>query len=252
VSAPLEVADLAYRYPDGTEALRGVTLSVEAGTCAAVVGPNGAGKTTLVSALAGFLEPARGRVRLGDVTLSSATVAALRARTGFLFSNPDDQLFMPTVLEDACFGPLAAGVAPAEARARALAVLEELGLAAAAQKFPGHLSAGQKRLATLAGVLVTDPDLLVLDEPSAFLDPHARRQLLTRLRALPQTRLVITHDLELVVELCSRVHVLDEGRVVAAGDPAEVLGDEALMRAHRLERPHILAHRHPHIGGHFT
>jgi cobalt/nickel transport system ATP-binding protein len=248
MTAALEIRDLGFRYPDGTEALRGVSLAVEAGACAAVVGPNGAGKTTLVSVLAGFLAPSAGTVRVGDVQLGPATLARIRARTGFLFSNPDDQLFMPTVLEDAAFGPLAAGVPPEEARRRAEATLGELGLAAAAHRFPGHLSAGQKRLATLAGVLVSDPDLLVLDEPTAFLDPHARRGLLARVGALRPTRLVITHDLELVVELCSRVHVLDGGRVVAEGAPAEVLGDEALMAAHRLERPHLLAHRHPHRG----
>jgi cobalt/nickel transport system ATP-binding protein len=243
---PLEVEGLAFRYPDGTDALAGVSLTVPAGGCAAVVGPNGAGKTTLVSVLAGFLAPRAGTVRVGGLELRPDTAAAVRARAGFLFSNPDDQLFMPTVLEDVCFGPLAAGVRPDEARARALALLDELAIAPLAAKFPGHLSAGQKRLATLAGVLVMSPGLLVLDEPTAFLDPWARRQLMARLAALPQTRLVITHDLELVVELCSRVHVLDAGALVAAGDPAEILGDEALMRAHRLERPHLLAHRHPH------
>jgi cobalt/nickel transport system ATP-binding protein len=246
VSAPLEVRDVAYRYPDGTEALRGVRLRAEAGACVGLVGPNAAGKTTLVSVLAGFLEPAAGWVRLGELTLARETLAAVRARAGFIFANPDDQLFMPTVLEDACFGPLAAGAAADEARRRALALLGELGIAEMAAKFPGHLSAGQKRLATLAGVLVMEPDLLVLDEPTAFLDPHARRQLIERLGALRQTRLLVTHDLELVVELCSFVYVLDRGAVVAEGAPATILGDESLMRAHRLERPHALAHRHPH------
>jgi cobalt/nickel transport system ATP-binding protein len=242
------VSALAFRYPDGTEALRDVSLRVAPGAAVAVVGPNGAGKTTLVSILAGFLEPGAGRIRLGALELGPATLAAVRARAGFIFSNPDDQLFMPTVLEDACFGPLAAGVPPDEARRRAEAQLADLGIAELAPRFPGHLSAGQKRLATLAGVLVMDPALLVLDEPTAFLDPHARRHLLQRLAALSQSRLLITHDLELVVELCSEVYLLDRGAVVAHGAPAEVLGDEALMAAHRLERPHILAHRHPHHG----
>ena len=246
MSAAVDVRGLEYRYPDGTEALRRVNLHARPGAAVAVVGPNGAGKTTLVSILAGFLEAAAGEVRIGDLRLERDTVSAIRARTGFIFSNPDDQLFMPTVLEDACFGPLAAGVAADEARRRALAQLADLGISEAAGKFPGHLSAGQKRLATLAGALVMDPDLLVLDEPTAFLDPHARRHLLQRLGALRQTRLVSTHDLELVVELCSEVYVIDHGAVVAHGAPPEVLGDEALMRAHRLERPHILAHRHPH------
>jgi cobalt/nickel transport system ATP-binding protein len=242
----LQIEDLAFRYDDGTEALRGVSLSVAPGACAGIVGPNGAGKTTLVSVLAGFGTPRAGTIRFGELTLGADTLAAVRAKVGFLFSNPDDQLFMPTVLEDTCFGPLAAGAEPGEAKRRAVALLEELGIGALAGKFPGHLSAGEKRLATLAGVLVMAPELIVLDEPSAFLDPHARRGLIALLAALPQTRLVITHDLELVVELCSQVHVLDRGEVVAAGEPSAILGDEALMRAHRLERPHLLAHRHPH------
>jgi cobalt/nickel transport system ATP-binding protein len=246
VSATLDVREVAFRYPDGTEALRRVSLRADAGAAVAVVGPNGAGKTTLVSLLAGFLRPASGEIRVGDARLEEATLGAVRRRTGFLFANPDDQLFMPTVLEDACFGPLAAGAAADDARRRATAQLAELGIAGLGAKFPGHLSAGQKRLATLAGALVMDPDLLVLDEPTAFLDPYARRQLIGKLGALRQTRLLITHDLELVVELCSDVYVLDAGVVVAHGAPAGVLGDDDLMRRHRLERPHILAHRHPH------
>ncbi len=246
MSAALEVRDVAYRYPDGTEALRRVTLRAAPGAAVALVGPNGAGKTTLVSLLAGFLAPTAGEVRVAGVRLEEGTAAGIRARTGFLFANPDDQLFMPTVLEDACFGPLAAGVPAGEARRRALAQLGALGIDGLAPRFPGHLSAGQKRLATLAGALVMEPELLVLDEPTAFLDPHARRHLIRTLGALRPTRLLVTHDLELVVELCAEVYVLDGGEVVARGAPDAVLGDEALMRAHRLERPHVLAHRHPH------
>lgn len=242
----LEFKDVRYRYPDGTLALDGLTLSVAPGECLGLVGPNGAGKTTLVQMLAGFLLPQEGSVSVGGVPLVAEHIAALRGRSGFLFVNPDDQLFMPTVLEDVCFGPLAAGVPAAEARTRALAVLTQLGLATFADRFPGHLSAGQKRLATLAGALVQSPSLLVLDEPTALLDPFARRGLLRQLAALPQTRLLATHDLEAVVSVCSRVAVIDAGRVVAQGPCAEVLGDEALMAAHRLERPHALLHRHPH------
>jgi cobalt/nickel transport system ATP-binding protein len=246
MSASVEIRDLAFRYPDGTDALRGFSMTAAPGAAVAVVGPNGAGKTTLVSILAGLLAPSRGTVQVGGITLGPGTVADLRGRTGFLFSNPDDQLFMPTVLEDVCFGPLAAGVGSEDARRRSFDQLESLGLAEVAARFPGHLSAGQKRLATLAGALVMDPDLLVLDEPTAFLDPFARRQLIGRLASLRQTRLLITHDLELVVELCSSVHVIDHGVNVASGSPERILGDEPLMRAHRLERPHILSHVHPH------
>ncbi len=248
MSAAVEIRDLAFRYPDGTEALRGLSMSAAPGQAVAVVGPNGAGKTTLVSILAGLLAPTRGEVRVGGIALAHETIPTIRARSGFLFANPDDQLFMPTVLEDVAFGPLAAGRPSEDARARALEQLSALGLGEVAARFPGHLSAGQKRLATLAGALVMDPDLLVLDEPTAFLDPYARRQLIKRLAALHQSRLVITHDLELVVELCSAVYVIDRGVAVASGSPDRVLGDEPLMQAHRLERPHILSHHHPHRG----
>ena len=246
MSAAVEVRDLAFRYPDGTEALRGFSMSAAPGAAVAVVGPNGAGKTTLVSILAGLLAPTGGEVTVGGLALSPRTIPSIRARTGFLFANPDDQLFMPTVLEDVAFGLLAAGRGPDDARQRALGQLSSLGLAEVAARFPGHLSAGQKRLATLAGALVTEPDLLVLDEPTAFLDPFARRQLIGQLASLRQSRLLITHDLELVVELCSAVFVIDRGVAVASGSPERILGDEALMRAHRLERPHILSHVHPH------
>ena len=242
----LQIENLAYTYPDGTEALKDFSLTLPAGGCAALVGPNGAGKTTLMLILAGFLDPAGGRVMVDGLELNRANTATIRARTGFLFQNPDDQLFMPTVLEDVCFGPLNAGVPPAAALDRARALLGELGLTAVGDKFPGHLSMGQKRLAALAGALATDPRLLVLDEPSAFLDPRARRHLIERLRALSPARLIVTHDLELAVELCAQVTVLDAGRIVAAGAPAEVFADEVFMAAHGLETPHILRHRHPH------
>ena len=248
MSEALRLEGLAYRYPDGTEALRDVTLRLGEGERLGLVGPNGAGKTTLISLLAGLAEPSAGSASVAGLPLAPASLPAIRSRTGFLFNDPDDQLFMPTVLEDVAFAPLAAGAAPEEAERRARALLDELGIGALARRFPGHLSSGEKRLVTLAGALVSRPRLLVLDEPTAFLDPWARRQLLERLARLEQSQLVVTHDLELVVELCGRVAVLDGGRVVADGPTAEVLGDEPLMAAHRLETPHILKHRHPHGG----
>lgn len=242
----LVVSGLAYSYPDGTPALRDVSFAADDGECVGIVGPNGAGKTTLVQLLAGVLEPFGGKVSVGGLPLRRENLDAIRAQTGFIFHDPDDQLFMPTLADDVSFGPLCAGAAPEEAARRAGAVLHEMGIDHLSDRFPGHLSAGQKRLAALAGVLVMEPRLLVLDEPTAFLDPRARRHLITRLAGLRQTRLVITHDLELVVELCSRVVVLDEGRLVVDGLADHVLADEALMSAHGLEKPHILRHRHPH------
>jgi cobalt/nickel transport system ATP-binding protein len=244
MNTALDIRDLQFSYPDGTEALRGFSAAVEEGACVGVVGPNGAGKTTLALLLAGFLEPAAGEIRLLGRIVTRRDIAQARAEIGFTFHDPDDQLFMPTVLEDVCFGPLCAGVPADEAVRRARHMLATLEIDDLSARFPGHLSSGQKRLATLAGVLVMNPRVLVLDEPTAFLDPHARRQVLAHLRALPQAKLVITHDLELVAELAGQVVVLSGGRDVASGPPASVLANTALMQAHRLEVPVSL--RDPH------
>jgi len=246
VSCALDIRDLSFTYPDGTEALHDLDLNVHRGECVGVVGRNGAGKTTLVMLLSGMLTKTAGRIRMNDIEMNRHSLANIRACTGYIFHSPDDQLFMPTVLEDVCFGPLAAGSTPDEVERTARAIMANLGIEHLAAKFPGHLSAGQKRLATLAGVLIMDPDLLVLDEPTGTLDPQARRHLLEILSGLSHTRLIVTHDLELVVELCSRVIVLDDGCKIADGSPADILGDETLMKKHGLEKPHILRHRHPH------
>jgi energy-coupling factor transporter ATP-binding protein EcfA2 len=241
--AALEIVGLRYRYPGGVEALRGVDLAVAPGECVGLVGPNGAGKTTLVLTLAGFCRPDAGQVRVQGIALEPCALARVRAQVGFVFQNLDDQLFMPSVLEDVEFGPLKAGVPPATAHAQAHAILDEMGLGDLAGRFPGHLSAGQKRLATLAAVLVLQPALLVLDEPTSFLDPAARRRFMAHLAALPQARLLVTHDLEMVLELCTRVVLLADGQVVATGAPAALLAQEALLAAHHLEVPYSLRPR---------
>ena len=239
----LALRNVHFKYRDGTAALDGLSVSLAAGECVGLVGPNGAGKTTLSLVLAGFLEPAEGDVHCFGEKLEAANVAGMRRRMGFLFHDPDDQLFLPTVLEDVAFGPRNAGLTAAEAERKAREMLATLGLAADAGRFPGHLSAGRKRLAALAGVLVTEPELLVCDEPSAMLDPWARRQVIDHLRALTMTRLVVTHDLELVLDLCPRVLLMSAGRIVADGDPRTVLADAELMARHRLEVPASLRPR---------
>ena len=243
VSTALEIRNVNYRYRDGTEALRNFSASLASGECAALVGPNGAGKTTLALLLAGFLETADGEIFICGEKIARDSMALLRSKTGFLFHDPDDQLFMPTLLDDVCFGLRNGGATSGDAERIAREMLCEFGLEHAAAKFPGHLSAGQKRLATLAGVLVMKPGLLVLDEPTATLDPHARRLVMDRLRALPMTRLIITHDLELVLELCPRVIVISGGTNVADGDPRTILADAALMAPHHLEVPASLRAR---------
>jgi energy-coupling factor transporter ATP-binding protein EcfA2 len=247
----LEVGQLHYRYPDGTEALCGVDFTVAEGEHVGLVGPNGAGKSTLLLHLNGLLpekpeSPAR--VQVFGTPVAPPHLDAIRTAVGLLFQDPDDQLFCPTVGEDVAFGPCQMGMTEDEVRARVVEALRQTGLAGLEGRVPHHLSRGQKRRACLAGLLACRPRLLVLDEPTSDLDPRGRRELKALLRLLPVTQVICTHDLELVVELCDRVVLLEAGRVVTTGTPAEVLANEPLMLAHGLERPHILMHGHPHGG----
>jgi cobalt/nickel transport system ATP-binding protein len=242
----VEVRDLHFTYPGGHEALQGVSFRITHGEAVAIVGPNGAGKSTLLLHLNGTLAPTRGEVRIGDDPVTRDTAPRIRRAVGMVFQDPDDQLFMPTVLEDVAFGPLNYGLSPEAAGERARAALERVGMTHVAAQPPYRLSAGEKRAVAIAGVLAMSPDVLVMDEPSSHLDPRGRRRLMELLKSFEHTRIIATHDLELVVEACSRVILLDGGKVMAEGPVGDVLNDESLMLAHGLERPHILRHRHPH------
>jgi cobalt/nickel transport system ATP-binding protein len=242
----VEVRDLFYAYPDGTEALKGVSFRVEHGGSVALVGANGAGKSTLLLHLNGYLPTARGEVRIGDTILTRETAPLVRRAVGMVFQDPDDQLFMPTVEEDVAFGPLNAGLPAEQVECRVSAALERVGMTHVRSRPPYRLSAGEKRAVAIATMLAMAPDILVMDEPSSNLDPRARRRLIQLLLSFEHTRIIATHDLDLVVEVCSRVIVLDGGKVVADGPTATLLNDEPLMLAHGLERPHILRHSHPH------
>ena len=233
----LAVRDLRYAYPDGSPALAGVDLEVQPGERVAVLGPNGAGKTTLILHLNGTLEDAEGEVVVGGVRLEKATRKEIRRRVGIVFQDPDDQLFMPTVEADVAFGPTNLGLRGEALRERVDEALLQVGLTDQADRPPHQLSAGQRRRAALAGVLAMRPDVLVLDEPSAALDPAARRELADVLQSLRVTTILVTHDLPYVLELCPRAVVLDRGVVVADGPTREILADEGFMRAHRLELP---------------
>ncbi len=249
MTTAIQVNNLSYRYHDGTEALRGVSFSVASGECVGLLGPNGSGKSTLLLHLNGILPEKlgwNGSVRILGQPVTPDNVDTVRRQVGLVFQDPDDQLFCPTVEEDVAFGPQQLGLSEAEVHARVERALAQAGLAGFDHRATHHLSHGERRRACLAGVLACDPDVLVLDEPTSDLDPRGRRELKTLLRRITATKLIATHDLELVVELCSRAIVLDRGAVVADGLVTELLNNEALMLAHGLERPHILRHRHPH------
>ena len=232
----LVVRDLHFSYPDGHTALNGVSLNLHEGDKVALVGPNGAGKSTLMLHLNGILM-GQGDVDIAGMRLTRENLPAIRSMVGLVFQNPDDQLFSPTVFEDVAFGPLHMGLPEAAVRTRVDAALEAVRMSAYRDRLSHHLSVGEKKRIAIATVLSMNPSLLVLDEPSAGLDPRARRTLINLLRDLPITMLVSTHDMALVRELFPRTVVVDEGRVVADGATAEILENEALLTAHGLEKP---------------
>lgn len=245
----IEISGLTYRYPDGTPALDDVGFSVAEGERVALIGPNGAGKSTLLLHLNGLLpeRPAtRPAVTVGGLAVTESNLRAIRAAVGYLFQDPDDQLFCATVAEDVAFGPRQLGIEGVALHQRVAGALEAVGLAGFEVRPPHRLSRGEKHRVCLAGLLACEPKVLALDEPTSHLDPRGRRELLARLRALPVAQIVASHDLEFVVELCTRVILLDGGRIVASGSTSDILSDGPLMIEHGLERPHSLSHRHPH------
>ncbi|WP_330458323.1 energy-coupling factor ABC transporter ATP-binding protein [Streptomyces sp. NBC_00820] len=239
VTAPasLEVSGLAFAYPDGHQALFGVDFSVARGERVALLGPNGAGKTTLVLHLNGILGGGTGTVTVAGLPVGKRHMAEIRQKVGIVFQDPDDQLFMPTVREDVAFGPAAAGIKGAALEERVRTALERVGMADFAGRPPHHLSFGQRRRVAVATVLAMEPEILVLDEPSSNLDPASRRELAEILRSLDVTVLMVTHDLPYALELCPRSLILSDGVIAADGPTGELLSDDALMRANRLELP---------------
>ena len=231
------VAGLGFTYPDGTQALRDVTFSVPSGACVALIGANGAGKSTLLLHLNGSASPDRGTVTIGALAVGPDTLEAVRRTVGMVFQDPDDQLFMPTVQEDVAFGPHNLGLPEAEVARRVGQALATVDLTHLATKPPYRLSAGEKRRAAIATVLAMDPEVLVMDEPTTGLDPRARRQLLDLLKRFDHTRIIATHDLDLVLELCGRTIILHEGAIRADGPTRELFEDPDLLAACHLERP---------------
>jgi cobalt transport protein ATP-binding subunit len=234
--AAIDVRNLSFHYPDGTQALADVSLTLRAGERTALVGLNGAGKSTLLMHLNGILR-GEGQIVIDGLELRDATIAEIRARVGFVFQNPDDQLFSTTVYEDVAYGPLYMGLSREEIDLRVERALAAVGMSEHAGRMPHHLSIGQRKRVSLATVLSMDPTILVLDEPSSGLDPKARRELIGLLRGMPQALLVSTHDMRLARDLCERVVIMESGRVVTEGAARDLLNDGALLDRYGLELP---------------
>jgi cobalt/nickel transport system ATP-binding protein len=232
----IRLNNLTYAYPDGRRALDGVNLAVRRGESLALIGPNGAGKSTLLLHLNGIL-PGEGRVAVNGEIITESNLKEVRRTVGLVFQNPDDQLFSATVFDDIAFGPLNLGWPEERVRAAVREALEKVGLAGFGERAPHHLSFGERKRVAIASVIVMDPQVVVMDEPGSNLDPRGKWRLIELLRSLPVTRIIATHDLELVDALCGRVVVLDAGRIVADGPAAEILENRPLLTAHGLAGP---------------
>ncbi|MHB1425718.1 MAG: energy-coupling factor ABC transporter ATP-binding protein [Gemmataceae bacterium] len=237
----IQVRDLTFAYPDGASALAGISLAIASGERVGLVGPNGAGKTSLFLCLSGVLKPRAALLQVGGLDpRDPAQRRRLPTQVGIVFQNSDDQIFNATVFDDVAFGPLNLELPPDEVRKRVAEALARVGLTGMEERVPFHLSGGEKRRVALAGVLAMRPSILLLDEPSMHLDPRGRRELIQLLPTLGGTRIIASHDLELILQTCERVLLLDGGRLMADGLARTVLSDAVLMEAHGLELPYSL------------
>ena len=249
MTAAIELRDLKYSYLEGKEALGGITMTIGEGECVGLIGPNGSGKSTVLLHLNGVLPQKLGgppRVFIMGEPVTTKTVPLIRQTVGLLFQDPDDQLFCPTVFEDVAFGPQQFGSSDLDVERVVEGMLKTVGLEGFEERSPHHLSGGEKQRVCLAGILACHPKILALDEPTSNLDPRGKRELKSLLRSLSVTKIIASHDLEMVLDLCSRAILLDGGHVIADGPTAELLANEELMLKHGLEKPHSLLHRHPH------
>lgn len=233
----LEVRDLHFTYPDGHKAINGMSFSIFHGESVGIIGANGAGKSTLLMLLMGVLFPSQGKVLVGDVPVTKKTLPYIRQRLGMVFQDPDDQLFMTTVYDDVAFGPRNYKLEEKEVEKRVIQALDLVGIPHLKDRAPYKLSGGEKRAAAIASVLSMQPDILVMDEPTAGLDPKSRRRVMGLFKSFTHTRIITSHDLDMVFGLCERTIVMKEGEIAAQGPTAEILANAELMDACGLEAP---------------
>jgi cobalt/nickel transport system ATP-binding protein len=233
----LEVKSMNFSYPDGHEAIRNLSFTIHHGEAVGIIGANGAGKSTLLMLLMGVIFPDKGEVLVGDVHVTKKTLPMIRQRLGMVFQNPDDQLFMTTVYDDVAFGPRNYKLDEHEVEERVMKALELVGIAHLKDRAPFKLSGGEKRAAAIAAVLSMQPDVLIMDEPTAALDPKSRRRLIAMLNSFEHTKIITSHDLDLVLDTCSRIIIIKEGELVADGETAVILSNEELLSNCGLELP---------------
>lgn len=236
---PVFIKNLSYRYPDGNLALDQINISIKANERVALIGANGSGKSTLQFHLNGIFLPQSGEITVGEWEINNENLVHIRNFVGLVFQNPDNQLFMPTVWEDVAFGPMNKGIKGHELKLKVLEAMEAVSIDPEiyADRNPDNLSGGEKKRVAIAGVLAMEPQVLVLDEPSAQLDPRSRRQLIKLLHKLSLTILVATHDLDLAWELCDRTIILNKGKVVYDGKTDKIMSDHTFLEKHALEAP---------------
>lgn len=233
----LEARTLNYNYPDGNQAVKDISFTIHHGESVGIVGVNGAGKSTLLMLLMGVLFPGSGEILVGDIHVTKKTLPMIRQRLGMVFQDPDDQLFMPTVYDDVAFGPRNYGFDEKEVEGRVTQALEMVGILHLKDRPPFKLSGGEKRAAAIASVLSMQPDILIMDEPTASLDPKARRRVMAFLKSFEHTKIITSHDLDMILEVSDRVIVLKDGKIAADGKAAEILADTELLDQCGLEVP---------------
>ncbi len=236
----IEAKNLSYSYPDGSRALEAISFRITHGESVALVGENGAGKSTLLQHFTGCLFPSNGTLNIGGVLVAKSNLPVIRRAVGMLFQNPDDQLFMPTVFDDVAFGLLNIGVPKEELQGKVEHALQTVGVAELKKRPPYKLSQGEKRAVAIAGVLAMEPDILVMDEPTASLDPKSRRRLINLLKTFKHTKVIATHDLDFALDVCGRTIVIHQGCITADGPSAEIFRDKDLLERSSLELPSSL------------
>jgi cobalt/nickel transport system ATP-binding protein len=230
-----EAKDLFYAYPDGHQAVNGISFRIHHGESVGIIGANGAGKSTLLMLLNGILSPSQGEVIIGEIKLNKNTLSMIRQRLGMVFQNPDDQLFLTTVYDDVAFGPRNLKLDEAQVEQRVTSALEQVGIVHLKDRAPFHLSAGEKRSTAIASVLSMSPDILILDEPTSSLDPKSRRRLMNLLKGFEHTKIITSHDLDMVLELCQRTIIIKDGRIISDGPTKDIITNKILMEEAGLE-----------------